>query len=153
MFVFTLKWNKKIAILIILAAAIVLCALIVTIGRGGNSNSAGTSKVKTNEDRIMFLADCGWEVDQNPIEEKKVIIPKEFSKIYATYNNLQIEQGYDLSKFCGLEVTIYTYKIKNYSGYLGDVVAELYVLNYEVIGGDVHSLALDGFMHGLRRSG
>ena len=152
MFVFTLKWNKKIAILIILAAAIVLCALIVSIAKGGSGNSAGNSKVKTNEDRIKFLENCGWEVDENPIEEKKVIIPKEFSKIYKTYNNLQVEQGFDLSNYCGMEVTIYTYKIKNYSGYLGDVVAELYVLNYEVVGGDVHSLALDGFMHGLRRS-
>jgi len=151
MFVFTLKWNKKLAILIILAAAIVLCTLIVSIAKSGSNNAAGI-KVKTNEDRQMFLESLGWEVDSNPLEEKKVIIPKEFSKVYKTYNNLQLEQGFDLSKYCGLEVTIYTYKIINYPGYIGDVVAELYVLNYEVVGGDVHSLALDGFMHGLRRS-
>ena len=151
MFVFTLKWNKKLAILIIIAAAIVLCALIVSIGKSGSNNSSG-SKVKTNEDRQMFLESLGWEVDTSPLEEKKVIIPKEFSKVYSTYNNLQLEQGFDLSKYCGLEVTIYTYRIKNYPDYIGEVVAELYVLNYEVVGGDVHSLALDGFMHGLRRS-
>lgn len=151
MFVFTLKWNKKTVLLIIIAAAIILCSLIVSIGNSGNNSSAAAAKVKTNEDRVKFLESIGWEVDLNPIQENNIIIPKEFSDVYKTYNRLQLDQGYDLSKYCGLEATVYTYNITNYSGYIGDVVADLYVLNYEVIGGDVHSLALDGFMHGLRR--
>ncbi|MGI5985098.1 MAG: DUF4830 domain-containing protein [Clostridiales bacterium] len=149
MFICTLKWNKKFALLIIIAAAVVLCALILSIGKGNNSNSAAIAKVKTNEDRVKFLENLGWEVDSEPIEEKNVVIPKKFSDVYETYNRLQLEQGYDLSKYCGLETTIYTYSVRNYSGYIGEVVADLYVLNYEVIGGDIHSRALDGFMHGL----
>ncbi|MEG2643565.1 MAG: DUF4830 domain-containing protein, partial [Eubacterium sp.] len=74
----------------------------------------------------------------------------EFSPVYDAYNKLQISQGYDLSEYCGLEAKIYTYSIVNYSGYTGKVVADLYVRNGEIIGGDVHSLALDGFMHGLK---
>ncbi|MBP8640216.1 MAG: DUF4830 domain-containing protein [Oscillospiraceae bacterium] len=152
MFVLTLKWNKKIALLVVIAVAVVLCAIIFSIGSGdGSAKPAAASKVKTNEDRVMFLQALGWEVDEAPISEKTVVIPKEFSKIYETYNQLQLDQGYDLSEYSGLEATIYTYTVTNYSGYTGNVVADLYVMNYEVIGGDIHSLAIDGFMHGLSR--
>lgn len=152
MFVLTLKWNKKIALLVVIAIAVVLCAIIFSIGNGdGSAKPAASAKVKTNEDRVMFLQALGWEVDETPISEKTVVIPKEFSKIYETYNQLQLDQGYDLSEYGGLEAIIYTYTVTNYSGYTGNVVADLYVMNYEVIGGDIHSLAIDGFMHGLSR--
>ncbi|MEA4894882.1 MAG: DUF4830 domain-containing protein [Oscillospiraceae bacterium] len=147
MFVLTLKWNKKTALLIVVAAAILLCAVILSVGAGGSS--AGTQKVKTNEDRIKFLENLGWEVDETPVGEKKVVIPREFSDIYNTYNQMQLDQGYDLTKYRGLEAVIYTYTVTNYTGYSGNVVADLYILNNEVIGGDIHSLAIDGFMHGL----
>lgn len=152
MFVLTLKWNKKIALLLVAAIAVVLCAIIFSIGSGdGNGSPSISSKVKTNEDRVKFLQNLGWEVDETPISEKTVVIPKEFSEIYDTYNQLQLDQGYDLSQYKGLEATIYTYTVTNYTGYTGNVVADLYVMNYEVIGGDIHSLAIDGFMHGLGR--
>ncbi len=153
MFVLTFKWNKKTALLVIIAAALVLCAIILAIA--GGDQAAGTPvtpKVKTNEDRVMFLKDLGWEVDETPISKKTVVIPKEFSEIYETYNKLQLDQGYDLSEYRGLEAIIYTYTVTNYTGYTGNVVADLYVMNYEVIGGDIHSLAIDGFMHGLGKN-
>ncbi len=152
MFVFTLKWNRKIALLIVIAAAVLLCALILAIGAGSGSVGRSDSPVvKTNEDRVKFLESLGWEVDPMPVSEKIVVIPKEFSDVYNNYNRLQLDQGYDLSQYRGMEATIYTYTVTNYTGYSGNVVADLYVLNNEVIGGDIHSLAIDGFMHGLCR--
>jgi len=152
MFVFTFKWNKKVALLIIAIAVLILCAVIFSIASGGKSAGEGSgTAVKTNADRVKYLENRGWHVAENPVEEKNVVIPKEFSKVYETYNKLQLEQGFDLSKYGGLEATIYTYTVENYSGYAGNVVADLYVLNYRVIGGDVHSLAVDGFMHGLSK--
>jgi len=152
MFVFTIKWNKKVALLIIIAAAALLCAVILSIGNGGKHSAGVSTTVKTNEDRVKFLSNLGWEVDSNPIEEKSVTIPKQFSNVYETYNKLQLEQGFDLSQYGGLDATIYTYTVKNYTGYTGNVVVDIYVMNYQVIGGDVHSLALNGFMHGLYKN-
>ena len=148
MFVYTIKWNKTTALLIILIAALVICGIIFAIAASGGSSSSSV-KVKDNDDRLDFLASLNWEVEEQPISERKIIIPKEFSKVYTEYNNLQKAQGYDLSKYCGLEATIFTYRVTNYTGYTGNVVAEIYVLNFEIIGGDIHSLELDGFMHGL----
>ncbi|MDR1131568.1 MAG: DUF4830 domain-containing protein [Oscillospiraceae bacterium] len=149
MLVMTMKWNKKTALLIVLAAAILLCALVLAVSGSGGSAGTASRRLKTNADRIMFLESLGWEVEDTPVSEKLVVIPKTFSEVYETYNRLQLEQGYDLSQYCGLEATIHTYKVTNYSGYSGEVVADLYVLNFQVIGGDIHSLALDGFIHGL----
>ena len=152
MFVLTFKWNKKIALLIVIAIAVLLCAIILSLGAGGSTASGVSSqKARTNEDRVKFLEDLGWKVDPTPVNEKTVVIPKKFSDVYEIYNQLQLDQGYDLTQYRGLEATIYTYTITNYNGYKGTVVADLYVLNDEIIGGDVHSLALDGFMHGLSR--
>lgn len=150
MFVCTLKWNKKLVLLVIIAVALILCALIIFSGSGGGAG--GEQKVKNNEQRIEFLESLGWKVSSDAICEKSIIIPKEFSLVYKAYNELQKAQGYDLSKYCGMEAVVYTYSIENYSGYTGRVVADLYVLNGTVIGGDVHSLALDGFMHGLKKN-
>lgn len=146
MFVYTLKWNRKTALLAVVAAALIICVVIIAVGSGG---SGPTCKAKTNEDRVDFLKSLGWEVDAEPLEEREIIIPREFSDIYQAYNELQLAQGYDLSQYCGMEATVYTYHVLNYTGYDGHVVAELYIVNYKVVGGDVHSLELDGFMHGL----
>lgn len=151
MFVMTMKWNKKTGLLIVIAAALLLCALVVIIGAGNRGGGAPSQIARTNEERIMFLKSLGWEVETTPLEEKTVIIPREFSDVYENYNALQLEQGYDLSEFCGLEVTIYTYTVTNYAGFKGTVVADLYIYQGQVIGGDIHTLAIDGFMHGLRR--
>ncbi len=150
MFVLTFKWNKKTALLIVVAVAVLLCAVIFSIGAGGSSGGgAGSAKVKTNEDRVKFLENLGWEVNETPVDEKKVVIPKEFSDVYDTYNRMQLDQGYDLTQYRGMEAIIYTYTVTNYTGYSGNVVADLYIRSNEVIGGDIHSLAIDGFMHGL----
>ena len=153
MFIYTVKWNKKLALAILIALALLLCLLIILSRTGAVEESGNTQKLRTNTQRIEFLESLGWEVSEEPVDEKVIVIPKEFSNIYTEYNKLQIAQGYDLSQYCGLEVTIYTYNIYNYSGYSGTVVAELYILNHEIIGGDIHSLSFDGFMHGLRRAG
>ncbi len=148
MFVCTLKWNKKTALMIILITALVLCLLIVAIGLSGRR---GGCKAETNEERIEFLQSLGWEVEPDPMDFRDVVIPKEFSPVYEQYNDLQKAQGYDLSKFCGQSATLYTYRVTNYTGYDGNVVAELYVIDGRIAGGDVHSLELDGFMHGLSK--
>ena len=50
-------------------------------------------KIKTNEDRIAFLAQFGWEVEAAPREECTVTIPAQFDKVFLGYNELQKQQG------------------------------------------------------------
>ena len=54
--------------------------------------------------------------------------------------------AYDLSNYKGCEVVIYTYNINAPTGYSGECVINIIVYNNRVIGGDVSSVALGGFM-------
>ena len=102
-----------------------------------------------NEGRIAILSQFGWEVEAEPRDTAKVTIPSEFDKIFSAYNNIQLAQGLDLAPYRGKEVTRYTYRVQNYPGYEGTVYANLFVHKSRVIGGDICSADIGGFLHGL----
>jgi hypothetical protein len=102
----------------------------------------------TNSGRIAFLKSFGWNVSSNPTEVVEVIIPQSFDAVYLNYNEIQKSQGYNLELYKGVRVKRWTYDISNYPGATG-VRANLLVYNGAVIGGDVSSVALDGFMQGF----
>ena len=56
----------------------------------------------------------------------------------------------DLEPYHGKRVKCWSYRIDNYPGE-DDVLAHLYVYNDKIIGGDICSTKLDGFMHGLTK--
>lgn len=140
-----------------------LCALactLITIGGVYAVNATNTQAV-TNingivltadsaEERIAFLSQFGWEVEEEPIGVKEIVIPTEFDETYAQYNDLQISQNMDLSAYVGARVKLWQYEIKNYPGYentTGIIQANILVLDGVVIGGDISSIELNGFMH------
>jgi len=158
MFIYSLKAStiKFFAVITLsLALLITLIAFIPSYDPAagedvfGESGKVNFAKVKTNDDRIAFLAQFGWEVSETPVEEEKVTVPDQFDKVYMTYNELQKKQGLDLSKYKGREVTRYTYALTNYPGYDGRVFANLLVSKNKVIGGDICSADADGFIHGF----
>ena len=157
MFIFTTKFNKKKAVIAILILAAVLVAVILIAGAIGKSSASKAKEtaslsavVKNNDQRVGYLKSLGWEVDKNPLEEQKVVIPREFSEVYKRYNEIQKSQGFDLARYGGIEAQRYTYRVLNYPGSTASVVADLLVYRNEIIAGDVQSNAFDGFMVGLR---
>ena len=106
-------------------------------------------KIKTSDDIVSFLSQFGWEVDGTPLEEVKIRIPMEFDKVMNSYNELQRGQGLDLSKYRGKEVTRYTFRVKNYPDYDGEVMANVIIYKTRVIGGDLCSSDVRGFICGF----
>ena len=107
-------------------------------------------KAGTPEERLSFLSQFGWEVEEEPAEVKEVIIPTEFDDVYNQYNTIQKEQKLDLEKYKGARVKCWSYNVKNYPGYEnsdGVIRANLLVFDGVVIGGDISSTELSGFMH------
>ena len=78
-------------------------------------------------------------------------VPDEFDKVYAAYNELQKAQGLNLTKYRGKDVTRYTMTIANYPGYAGTVYANVLVYRNRVIGGDICSADVAGFVHGFEK--
>ncbi len=107
------------------------------------------SKIRNNEDRINFLKQFGWETSAEDTDSEEVTIPAEFDKIFAGYNEIQKRQGLDLTKYKGKDMMRYTYEITNYPGYEGKVMANLLVYRGKVVGGDICSADMNGFIHGF----
>lgn len=138
---------------------IIIVALIITLipimwhFLSSESQLAVLASGKTSVNRIEFLKSFGWEVSSN-VSEESVTIPVEFSDIYENYNDLQRSQGYDLRDFKGKTVIKYTYEVINYPHFSDDdlplsVVANILVYEDKIIGGDVCSMELAGFLHGF----
>ena len=100
---------------------------------------------------MAYLEQYGWTVDPEPAAVEELLIPETFDETYAQYLDLQASQGFDLTKYCGKRVKRYAYTITNYPTGETGVQAGLLVYKNTVIGGEVLSSQLDGFIHGLAR--
>lgn len=153
MFVYSIKSKHVKVVLLLLFVVFTVISLFVLsrdsaqTGRGGNV----TLKASTHEERMAFLSQYGWEIDEEPIEVREVIIPEEFDDTYTAYNEIQKNQGFDLTVYAGMRVKRWTYTVKNYTGYENRECIHANILVYEgiVVGGDICSVELDGFMHGF----
>ena len=105
-------------------------------------------KVKINDDRIKIAEMLGWQVDSEPLEIEEVMIPEKFDEVYSQYNELQKSMGFDLEKHKGDRCKRYVYKVKNYDSD-EEVVLNMIIYKDRVIGGDVSSRALGGFMKNM----
>ena len=156
MFVYSIRATTVKLVGVICVALTVLITLIAFVptytvtGQTPNDTAAASynyDKIKTESDVVDFLSQFGWEVNASPIEVKTVTIPKEFDKVFSAYNEMQKEQGLNLSKYKNKEVTRYTFSITNYPNYEGTVYANVLVYRNRVIGGDVCSADVSGFVH------
>ena len=119
---------------------------------GTESVSVRYDKIRTEQDVVNFLAQFGWQVDGKAIEVKEVSVPAEFDKIYAGYNQVQVAQGLDLSRYKGKTLTRYTFKVTNCEGYEGEVLANVLVWRKKVVGGDICSAEITGgFVQGFEK--
>lgn len=153
MFIYALRATTLKLFGIVLLAAVLLVSLAVMIPVYGDDTLAAQAegqeisyvKIKTNEDRIGFLKQFGWEVQETP-EEEEVRLPAEFDRVFSSYNEIQKRQGLDLTKYAGRKAMRYTYKVINKQDTSGDVYATVIVYKNRIIGGDLCSPGKDGFV-------
>ena len=107
------------------------------------------SRVKTDEDRLKLLTDLGWKTTGEVVEEESFTLPETFDRVLLGYNEIQKDQGLDLTRYRNKKVTRYTYEITNYPDYEGRVYANLIVWRGRVIAGDISSADPMGFVRGL----
>ncbi len=155
MFVMSMHSSKVKIICVVAIIAICLGgAVIFAIKKSEKADSRlpVSFRGSTEAERIDFLRNCNIEVAQEPLEISEIIIPAEFDEVYKDYNEIQVSQGFDLSQYSGKRVKRWTYRVTNYPGYdeNSDAIrANLLVYDGLIIGGDVCSVELNGFIHGF----
>lgn len=95
---------------------------------------------ETNEQRLAFLRSNGVNIEDEPSEIVEVIIPLEFTALYAKYEALQKSQGLSLEEYKGRRARRYTYLVKNKK----DCVAELLVVDKKIVAAALVPLSQNG---------
>ena len=130
------------AVTVLCCCLVVATALIITLGGQAVPTAAEASNIRSNEDRIAYLNELGWQVSETPAITEELLIPESFDESYDEYLALQAQQGFDLTKYAGKRVKRYTYDITNYPDSSVGVQAALLVYKNKVIGGQLQ--AADG---------
>ncbi len=154
MFVISVKTKKRKMIAILAAVLVVATAAFaaVKLSHSAPTASSGGKKynlsASTDEERIAFFQQFGWKVNPSPVVAGEVTIPQKFDDTYTRYNNIQQEQGLDLTPYAGKTCRQWVYEITNYPEQ--EIMrGTLLVYGGRVIGGDLCTPALDGFMTGF----
>ena len=142
--------NGRRSLLKLLLLPVVVVGLLLIVS-SFTSAEGKTVRLKSEEDRIAYLASFGWEVKSPATSEQIIRLPRTFPDVLMEYNELQKSQGFDLRSYAGKELTLYVYTITNYPNSEGqEVECSLYFYRNKLVGADIHSTAISGFMAPLR---
>ena len=145
---FIVTMTKRKAVLAVLILGAVLAAAILWIGSRDRGGSVPTPPSgETNELRLAYLRQLGWEVQPDPVETLELLLPEDDGP-WAAYHALQRQQGFDLTPYQGRRVERFTYRVTNYPGH-PEAQANLYLCGGAVIGGDLFDPGEDAFQTGL----
>ena len=144
----SVKTRKK-PLLIILIAGAVIFMLILARGIFLPGTEYDLSSI---DGREAYLNSLGWEINRDSEAFRTVVVPDKLEGIMAQYNRMQQAQGYDLGQHLGESCSQYSYELTNYKDSDGTVLVTLYIQDGKLIAADIHSTAVNGFMHGLKKN-
>ena len=140
--------SRKNIILTAVALVVVLVILLSAVTKGNDPVI-----LESEEQRISYINSIGITVTDDPPAVRNIIIPADFPPVYKKYNELQKQYGFDLWNYRGEPAVQYTYKVTDYRNDKGEAEQDVRInlITYEghLIGGDISSTRLDGFMKGL----
>lgn len=140
--------HKKTVRLIITVLLIIAVTVFIITAATAADEPAGN----TPEEIMGFLSEYGYSVSSPVVKE--ITIPEEFNDVYENYNKLQKKQNFNLEKYKGRNAVSYTFSVIGYIDENGEpdtsVEAHILVCDGKIIGGDIASTRLDGFMKPIR---
>lgn len=152
MLIMTTKLSKGKIVLALLAAAVLLMIVLRLVSGGDDAvdpvNSGLSSQVHSNEERLAYLAACGWSAEPEPLQNQEVTIPKEFNEVFTRYNELQKSQGFDLTDYAGKRAKRYVYQLQDHPDG-PEVCATLIIYQDTVIAADLSSTGESRFLRAL----
>ena len=134
--------TKKRTIITVVIVGLVFILAIIGLANSPFGNEDTACK------HVMAL---GWRVSHKADEVKKTTIPLEFDESYLEYNKLQNQVGFDLTPYRGKVVTRYTFKIIQLNG-AETLRANVLMYRGKVVGGDICTVELPGFMMPLEKN-
>ena len=139
--IFTYRVNNKRLLLLFLALLISFFVLLDFL----SANAKVSANIYTdNVSRVEFIKSLGLDPKEEVFSEKEIVIPKKFSDVFLNYNEIQKSAGYDLEDYSGFSAKVYTYFLPNFRNETAYV--NLIIVDGKIVGGDISSAELNGFM-------
>ncbi len=138
------KVKKRNLILAAGAIGLLLLGLLLFSRAGSAPASAPINEVSLC---LETLEQMGWQVDPNPLSSEDFCLDKQLSEDFL---DLQRSAGFDLQDDLGQPVRRYTFSVLNYPSGDPNVLADLLVREGQVVGGDLRSASLTGFIRSLK---
>lgn len=118
-----MKKVRTIVIILVLGAAL-FWGIAALFGLwSGYRASKQVPQLLTAQERESYITSLGWklaeeysQVQQQQPDADEITVPRQFNAVYNDYNNLQKEQGFDLSAWKGETVTRYVYLLDEGNG-------------------------------------
>lgn len=123
-----LIFTKK-GLAVILALTILALIIIGQFSSVNRSYSDGA----THKNRMEFLAAYKFSVNENAVAVRDTRLPQSMSDNFVKYNKIVQKGGFDLSDFCGKNVTVYSYALSENP----QSVVSLLVADGKIIAGDI----------------
>lgn len=144
--------KKSISSAFVLIVLLVFLLVLVAFKTSSDKPQERLQPATERVERIAFIENMGYKVNQKQEEMvKEIEIPNIFNGVYAEYQKIQQQAGYNLEKYAGSKAIIYTYNLIYPER--TDVYAHLIVVDGFVIGGDISALSVeDGFINPLARA-
>ena len=155
MFIYSVKATTLRFLSVFLLSGIALVGVMAfassadTQALGAMSERVSYEGIKTESDRRELLSSFGYEVKGDAESTVDFTLPKSLDAVLLGYNEIQKEQGLDLSKYAGKKVTRYTYLLPEQEGYDGRVYANIIVYRSRVVAADITGVGEKGFVRPL----
>lgn len=127
-----------------LILVVLVCALGIALFVTGCSGEK-TPDLSENDARVSFLQSLGWQVTPEPVKTQQVNIPEQMNDTLSKYNDIQMQQGFDLNNHLGETAMRYVYGITNYPDASGEVLATLLIKDGKLIAADLTCWDENGF--------
>ena len=156
MLIVTAKLSKKKLAFLLAATIIGIVSLLFLFKENSPplpEHTSPFSNLSSNEARLELLASCGLEAVADPIVTLDLQLPSPLDERYTAYNQLQLPQGFDLTSYCGRQLTRYTYTITNHAASHSGVQANLYLFEDTLVAADLFCAGENGFIAPLFAEG
>ena len=138
--------NKKIVFCLLMFTVIVVLTVAIRLN-SFDKQSEIVVECGTEAEVSEYLESFGLQLGECTTDS--ITVPYEFNEVYTNYNNIQQSQGFDLSEYKGKTVNRYTFAVLNHPDGQ-DVFVEVLIYNKTVIGADIYSTSVDGFISPLK---
>lgn len=147
MFALNLKLSNRRLVIVLFAVILISVVLVATRAKSLLYDNDNSTFCNDQAEILEYINSFGLVIGD--VTSSSIKVPEVFSDVYNNYNELQKQQGFDLTDYKGKVLTRYVGEVKNYND-SDNVFVEVLTFDGIVVGADIFSTSVDGFIEPLK---